>query len=332
MLNVRKPRSTEGLVRFESVTKTYGRHPAVENLSFEIARGEVVGFLGPNGAGKTTAMRILAGYFAPTAGHVKIDGMDLFKEPQKTKRNIGYLPEVVNLYPDMRVREYLAFVSELKGVPRRDRGAHIEEKVELCGLGDVSKRLIGRLSKGYRQRVGLAQALVGDPSVLILDEPTTGLDPKQISEIRELIRHLGKTRAVILSTHILPEVSMVCNRVIMIHHGKVLASGTVRELEACLRDREAIFVTVGGADCEEPAERLLSGIRGVENVRVVERHEKEIKFCLETSQSRDLRPEVSEMFVRNAIPLLEVSRDQLTLEEIFLKLLKDGWFQGGKSG
>ncbi len=327
MVTIRKPRSTEGLVRFESVTKRYGNKFAVENLSFEIAQGEVIGFLGPNGAGKTTAMRILAGYFSPTSGRVILDGMDLFREPQRAKRHVGYLPEVVRLYPDMRVREYLRYVAELKGIRPKDIPMEMEEKISLCGLTDVERRLIGRLSKGFRQRVGLAQALIGDPPVLVLDEPTTGLDPKQISEIRALIRDLGKRRAVILSTHILPEVSMICNRVIMIHQGKVLASGTVRELESCLKDREAIFVTVPGAQYQETAEEILSKISGVENVRVVERHENEIQFCLETAQDEDLRPEITKFFVESKIPVLEIRRDQLTLEEIFLKLLKDGWFQ-----
>jgi ABC-2 type transport system ATP-binding protein len=327
MVTVRKPRSAEGVVRFESVTKNYGKRAVVDNLSFEIARGEVVGFLGPNGAGKTTAMRILSGYFAPTSGHVEIEGIDLFKDPRRAKQRVGYLPETVRFYPDMRVREYLRFVTGLKGVPEKRRTDEVEEKITQCGLSEVSHRLIGRLSKGYRQRVGLAQALIGDPSVLILDEPTTGLDPKQITEIRELIRTLGRERAVILSTHILSEVSMVCNRVLMIHQGQVLASGTVRELEACLKDRDAIFVTVRGPEHERVVTDLLAQIPGAENIRVVERHEGEIRFCLETSHPLDLRPEITELFVKNRLPLLEVRRDQLTLEEIFLKLLKDGWFQ-----
>lgn len=331
MVTVSSPRPAKSLVHFENISKNYGSLQALESLSFEIMRGEVVGFLGPNGAGKTTAMRILSGFFAPSSGRVLIDGTDLFKNPQRTKKMIGYLPEVVSLYPDMRVREYLNFVARLKGVREKEVKTQVAEKLSLCGLEDVAHRLIGRLSKGYRQRAGLAQALIGDPSVLVLDEPTTGLDPKQITEIRELIRDLGKERAIVLSTHILSEVSMICGRVLMIDKGRILATGTVRELESCLKDRDAIFVTVGGARYKTEAQRLLAGIAGVENLRVSDEKEDEIHFALESVQGRDLRSEISELFVRKGIPLLEVHRAKLSLEDIFLRILRDGWFQGRRS-
>ena len=328
MVQILSPKDTQSALHFENISKNYGSHQALESLTFEVSRGEVVGFLGPNGAGKTTAMRILSGYFAPSSGRVLIDGIDLFQCPQEAKRLIGYLPEVFKLYPDMRVREYLQFVAQLKGLSGKTVKDHVEEKISICGLGDVAHRLIGRLSKGYRQRVGLAQALVGDPEVLFLDEPTTGLDPKQITEIRELIRQLGRERAVVLSTHILPEVSMVCGRVLMIDKGRMLATGSVRDLEACLKDRDAIFVTIKGPQNRDKAQKVLESIPGAENLRISEERDDEICFVLETAQQRDLRPEITELFVKKKIPLLEVHRARLSLEDIFLRILKDGWFQG----
>lgn len=331
MVTIRNPGSIEGILRFENVSKNYGLRQALQSLSFEVAKGEVVGFLGPNGAGKTTAMRILSGYFAPSSGRVTIAGIDLFKNPQKAKRYIGYLPEVIHLYSDMRVREYLNFVARLKGLSERRIKEHVTEKITICGLTNVEHRLIGRLSKGYRQRVGIAQALVGDPAILILDEPTTGLDPKQITEIRDLIRNLGKNRAIILSTHILSEVSMICDRVVMIDQGKILAAGTVRELQSCLKDRDAIFVTIKGLSHKEKAKKTLEGIPGGQNLRVASEKEDEVCFILETDQQQDLRPEITALFAKQKIPLLEIHRAKLSLEEIFLRILKDGWIQERKA-
>lgn len=327
MVTIQRPVATAHGIRFENISKNYGPRQALECLSFDVARGEVVGFLGPNGAGKTTAMRILAGYFAPSSGRVLIEGIDLFRHPHKAKRMIGYLPEVVHLYPDMRVREYLAFVARLKGVRGSRVRAQVDEKIAVCGLQETAHRLIGRLSKGFRQRTGLAQALIGDPPVLILDEPTTGLDPVQIAEIRALVKELGKTRAVILSTHILSETAMVCDRVLMINQGRILATGSVRELEECLKDRDALSVVIGGAAHKDAAMKALQGIPGVENLRVTEEKPGELCFMLDTDPSIDLRSEISELFVRNGIPLLEIHRSRMSLEDIFLRLLADGWFQ-----
>jgi len=319
--------NASSLVRFENISKKYGSFQALRDVSFEIKTGEIVGFLGPNGAGKTTAMRILSGYFPPSSGRVWIQGVELFKHPRKAKQSIGYLPESVNLYPDMKVCEMLRWVARLKGVPLSEQKVHVQGKMAACGLAEVGHRLIGRLSKGYRQRVGIAQAMIGEPAVLILDEPTTGLDPKQITEIRELIRQLGKNRAVILSTHILPEVSMLCSRVIMINHGQVIASGTVNELGACLKDRERIRVIIQKKQNEGLAANLLKGLAGVEDLQVAEVSGGEIGLSFETTRD-DMRPCVVKLFVENGIPVVEIRRVKLSLEEIFLHLIHPGKKEG----
>ncbi|MBU9889372.1 MAG: ABC transporter ATP-binding protein [Candidatus Omnitrophica bacterium] len=314
------------LVRFEHVSKKYGSAFALRDVSFEIRAGEIVGLLGPNGAGKTTTLRILSGFFSPSQGKVWIKGTDLFKYPQKAKKSIGYLPEAVSLYPDMKVAEFLDYVAKLKGVPRRGLKEHMAAKMALCGLTEVGHRLIGRLSKGYRQRVGIAQALLGDPQILILDEPTSGLDPKQITEIRTLIKLLGKERAVILSTHILSEVSIVCDKVIMINQGKVLVRGGVQELESCLKDRQEISVRVKGRGHRGAAVELLRSIPEVEALRVREEPGDELWFVFEVAQEEDLRARITKLFVQRDIPLVEIHRIQLTLEDIFLHLLQAGRF------
>jgi ABC-2 type transport system ATP-binding protein len=312
------------LIQFENVSKKYGSFHALRDVSFDVKEGEIVGFLGPNGAGKTTAMRILSGFFPPTSGRVFVRGIDMAKHPHKAKRAIGYLPETVSLYPDMKVIEYLRFVAKLKGVPAYELSGHLRSKMSFCGLLDSGHRLIGRLSKGYRQRVGLAQALMADPPVLVLDEPTTGLDPTQIKEIRELIRALGQNRAVILSTHILPEVSMLCNRVMMINQGQILASGTVPELALCLKDREAIHIRIRDKKDRERALKILGSIPEVEALKAEEEIEGEIFISFETSPEHDLRPRIMKLFVEQGISLAEIQRQQLTLEDIFLGLLKNG--------
>ncbi|HEX7713924.1 MAG TPA: ABC transporter ATP-binding protein, partial [Bacillota bacterium] len=222
------------MIQVENVTKRYGQHVAVEQLNFTVNRGEILGFLGPNGAGKSTTMNIITGYISATEGTVKVDGRDILEDPQAVKEKIGYLPEFPPLYPEMTVQEYLDFVCEIKKVPETDRQENLERIVETVKIGEVKNRLIKNLSKGYKQRIGLAQALVGNPEVLILDEPTVGLDPKQIIEIRNLIKELGKEHTIILSSHILPEVSAVCERVIIINKGKIVASDTPANLAKSL--------------------------------------------------------------------------------------------------
>ncbi len=308
-------------VRVEKISKKFGRFQAIQDVSFEIHQGEVLGFLGPNGAGKTTTMRILTGFFPPTSGKVWIGKHELYKKPLEAKRRIGYLPESISLYPDMRVSEFLQFAAKLKGVPRKKRRQDIDEKVARCGLGDMRNRLIGHLSKGYRQRLGLAQALIGDPDVLILDEPTSGLDPKQIIEIRSLIRELGRERTLILSTHILPEVSMVCNRVLIINHGKVVASGTTDELEEGLQKAHEIFLVIGDPLRKEEAKKLLEEVPGIEHVTVTEEKISQVSFSMVVSKSEDLRSHLSRLFVEHQIPLLEIRSGRLSLEEIFMKIV-----------
>ncbi len=309
------------LARFENVSKRYGNTQALKDVSFQICEGDLIGFLGPNGAGKTTVMRILSGYCPPTSGKVWLHDRELFKHPHEAKQHIGYLPESINLYPDMRVEEFLRFVTKLKGVPPKRVKEQLAEKMEQCGLWEVKRRLIGRLSKGYRQRVGIAQALIGDPSILILDEPTNGLDPQQIAEVRGLIRNLSKNRALILSTHILPEVHTVCTKVLMIMQGEIIASGAVHELEACLKDREEIFITIKGRKYREEAVKLLQATPGVGPLKILDEVEGQVSFSFEAPQNIDLRPRITELFVRQQIPLLEIHRAKLSLEDIFLRLI-----------
>ncbi len=310
----------ESVIRVEKITKHFGRIHALKEISFEVKRGEVLGFLGPNGAGKTTTMRILTGFFPPSSGKVWIDGKALYPDPEKCKRWIGYLPEHVSLYQDMRVEEFLQFVSELRHLPRVIRKKEVDEKLGLCGLGDVRRRLIGPLSKGFKQRLGLAQALIGNPKVLVLDEPTNGLDPKQIIEIRALIRELGKQRTVILSTHILPEVSMICDRVLIVNQGRVVASGTPDQLEQGLRDQQEILVTSGAPDRLDETRALLAELEGVSNVKTLSLGD-HIEFAVSAEKTKDLRPVISRLFVERGIPLLEIRVGKLSLEDIFMRLV-----------
>jgi ABC-2 type transport system ATP-binding protein len=309
------------MVRVEHISKQFGIFRALDDISFQIRKGEILGFLGPNGAGKTTTMRILAGYFPPTKGKVWIGERELFKNPQKVKRGIGYLPESMSLYGDMRVHEFLKFVSSVKRVPRKKQKKDLEEKLNRCGLLEVKNRLVGQLSKGYRQRVGLAQALIGDPNVLLFDEPTSGLDPKQIIEIRTLIRELGRERTLVLSTHILPEVSMVCDRVLIMNQGRVVASGTTDELAAGLQTRHEILVTAGERHRKEEVISLFQSIQGIERVSVLEERGDRVSFSLGVAKGLELRPEITRLFVEHQIPLLEMRSGRLSLEEIFLKLV-----------
>src|ERR1700686_3563346 len=232
------------MIKVEGLTKRYARKIAVDNISFEVEKGQIVGFLGPNGAGKTTTMRVLTCFLPPTAGSAQVAGFDVLEQPMEVKRRIGYLPETPPVYPDMEVHEYLEFVGRLKGVPKDSLGARINEVLEKCAIGDVRTKLISKLSKGYRQRVGLAQAILHNPDVLILDEPTSGLDPKQIIETRELIRSLAGDHTIILSTHILSEVEHSCERVIIINQGKLVAQDTVTNLTNRLRGSESVAVEI----------------------------------------------------------------------------------------
>ena len=308
------------MIEVQNLVKRYGDHLAVDHLSFTVETGQVYGFLGPNGAGKSTTMNIMTGYLNATEGSILVDGHDLSEQPMEAKRRIGYLPEQPPLYTDMTVEEYLAFAAELKKVPREQREEQLEKVMEMTGLTDMRTRLIRNLSKGYRQRVGLGQALMGFPDILILDEPTVGLDPKQIIEIRTLIRSLAKEHTIILSSHILSEIQEVCDHILIIHKGKMVASGTPVELEEQLAGPSTLELTVRGEQKPlKAALELLDGVTAVEPRPAGEDGAAKVQI----SYSKDVRESVFDTCVQNHLPILELRRSGLTLEEIFLKLTSE---------
>lgn len=306
------------MITVENVTKRFGPLLAVDQISFHVPRGEVVGFLGPNGAGKSTTMRILAGFFPPTSGHASVGGKDVVTQTHLVKQMIGYFPERVSVYPDLPVRSFLDFVAEAKDVPRRERKQEIARVIASCGLDKVSDRIIGHLSKGYRQRVGIAQALIHKPEVLILDEPTIGLDPEQVVEIRRLIRDLGAERTVIISTHILSEVSTVCDRVIIINGGRILASESLTDLRAQLQRTRRLHVEVEGP--ESPIRMMLEQMPRVTEVRN-EKQDGVSAFVVEYT-GEDMRKEVSRALLQHGWGLLEMRALELTLEDMYLQLVQ----------
>ncbi len=312
------------MIEVENVTKRFGPILAVDRISFHVARGEVVGFLGPNGAGKSTAMRILACFFPPTSGWASVGGNDVMTHALQVKQLVGYFPERGSVYPDLPVRSFLDFVAEAKDVPRAERKREIDRVIEACGLEAMGNRVIGHLSKGYRQRVGIAQALMHKPQVLFLDEPTIGLDPEQVVEIRKLIRDLGAERTVILSTHILSEVSSVCDRVIIINRGRILASESLAELRAQLQRTRRVRVEVEGVDAE--VRGVLERLPGVETVREDDRRGQEkngtVAFIVEYV-GEDLRKETSRAIMERGWGLLEVRALEPTLEDMYLQLIRD---------
>ena len=306
------------MIDVQHVTKRYGPLTAVDDLSFRVERGEILGFLGPNGAGKTTTMRILTGYLPATEGRVQVAGFDVFEQPIEAKRRTGYIPETPPLYPEMTVDEYLQFVARIKGVPASDRQAQIGSAMERTSIADMGDRYCGRLSKGYRQRVGLAQAILHNPDVLILDEPTAGLDPRQIIETRKLITDLAGDHTVILSTHILPEVSQTCQRVVIINRGRVVAVDTPDNLTARLQGSQTLYLQVDtqGAD-PLPA---LEGVAGVLSVTVADKRDGVGGYQVESGSGDDIRRELSRTVVTNGWGLLELRPQQMSLEDIFLQL------------
>ena len=306
------------MVEVQHVTKRYGSFTAVDDLSFEVEPGEILGLLGPNGAGKTTTMRILTGYLPATDGRARVAGFDVFDQPLEAKRRTGYLPETPPLYPEMTVGEYLQFVARIKGVAAGDRAARVGAAMERTSITDMAKRYCGTLSKGYRQRVGLAQALIHNPDVLILDEPTAGLDPRQIIETRRMITELAGDHTVILSTHILPEVSQTCQRVVIINHGKVVAVDSPDNLTARLQGSRNLYLQVdsGGGD-PVPALREVAGVAGVS---LADQRDGVSGFRLEIAPGHDVRREVSHTVVTNGWGLLELRAQQMSLEDIFLQL------------
>ncbi len=306
------------MIKVEGLTKRYGSAIAVKNISFTVDKGEVVGFLGPNGAGKTTTMRVLTCFLPPTEGSASVAGFDVLEDPLEVKKRIGYLPETPPLYLEMGVYDYLEFVARLKGIPSGDVAARVDSVLDRCNLGDVKAKLNGQLSRGYRQRVGLAQALIHNPDVLILDEPTAGLDPKQIIEVRQLIRELSGDHTVILSTHILPEVSTTCGRVIIINDGKIEASDTPENLTARLQGHDSIWLEVDGPS--DQVEPTLAAVPGVEQVAPAQGQAGRSAWQVEADQDPAVRTALARAVIDAGWGLYEIRSVGLSLEDIFLEL------------
>src|SRR3990170_6691984 len=309
------------MIEVEGITKRSGTARGIENVSFKVAKGEILGFLGPNGAGKTTMMRILTCYFPPTSGKARVAGYDVFEDSLEVRRRIGYLPENVPLYTDMPVTAYLEFVGKIKGVGNKEIKNRVAKVMDDCGITHVSTKYIRDLSKGYRQRVGLAQALINDPEVLILDEPTIGLDPRQIIDIRQLIKNLAGRRTVILSTHILPEVSMICQRVIIINEGKVIAVDTPQNLTAKVQGASRFLVKIDG-----PSQDVMKELRAINGVERVTRRDEYGnngvgEYVVEAIKDRDIKRNIAPVIVNKGWALLELRPQEMSLEDIFVKLV-----------
>ena len=306
------------MIEVQHLTKRYGRVTAVDDVSFRVEKGEILGFLGPNGAGKTTTMRILTGYMPATDGRAIVAGYDVFDKPIEAKRRTGYLPETPPLYPEMTVREYLDFVARIKGVPSSDRKGRVDAVMARTRVADMASRHCGKLSKGYRQRVGLAQAILHNPDVLVLDEPTAGLDPKQIIETRELIRSLAGDHTIVLSTHILPEVAQTCQRVVIINRGRVVAVDTPENLTARLKGAETMYVHVDAPGADVPA--ALGRVAGVTRVAPADQRGVTGAYEVESERGRDVRRELAREVVTRGWGLLELRPMRMSLEEIFLQV------------
>lgn len=304
------------------LVKEYGDHVAVDHLSFKVEKGQILGFLGPNGAGKSTTMNMLTGYISATEGTILINGYDMLEEPEFAKRSIGYLPEQPPVYPDMTVTEYLKFVTELKKVPRKDRVSEVERVMTMTGLTHMRHRLIQHLSKGYRQRVGIAQALIGNPEVIILDEPTVGLDPRQIIEIRDLMKNLAQNHTVILSSHIMQEISAVCDHIMIISHGKLVLSGTPEQLQKDANKEENLEL-----EAEATKEKMLQVLSGVSGItEILDRMGENEQTCaLYLKCEKDIRKEVFDAFAKAGVPVLKLMKDVKTLEDIFLDATRERW-------
>ncbi len=308
------------MIEVKNVTKKYGNKIAVDNISFEVKDGEVVGFLGPNGAGKSTTMNMITGFIEPTDGTIMINGNDISKKAKKAKKQIGYMPENVPLYYELTVKEFITYMAELKFVKRPERKAEVDKVIKEAGLENVKNRLIRNLSRGYKQRVSLAGALVGNPDVIILDEPTVGLDPKQITEIRGLIKELGKKHTVILSTHILSEVSQICEKVVIINKGKIVAIDTPENLEQKTKEKNGISVTV--EDPKENMKKLKSKIPEIEKIEMIKDNEDGTKqFVITSKTDIDLRKKLFEVLPKEEITIFELKKTETSLEDAFIKLI-----------
>lgn len=311
------------MIKVDGLTKRYARNVAVDNISFEVTKGQIVGFLGPNGAGKTTTMRVITCFLPPTEGSAEVAGFDVMKQPMEVKRRVGYLPETPPLYPEMEVIEYVKFVGMLKGVPKSELARRVDDACERCNVADVKTKLISKLSKGYRQRVGLASAIIHNPDVLVLDEPTAGLDPEQRRETLALIRELGSEHTIILSTHILPEVEQTCERVLIIAKGKLVATDTMENLNRRLRGAELVTVEVegrNGAVSRDAVQQRIQQVSGVSTVEFKETRSNRLVFTVESAQNQSVRAEIARAIVNADWNLMELHSAGLSLEEIFLQL------------
>ena len=311
------------MIEVKNITKKYGSFTAVDNISFKIEEGEIIGLLGPNGAGKSTTMNMITGYIEPTEGEISIEGYDISKKSKKAKAQIGYMPEGVPLYSDLTVKEFVTYMAELKKVDRKTRKEKVEKIIEQTGLKEVEKKLTRNLSRGYKQRVSMAGALVGEPKILILDEPTVGLDPKQITEIRALIKELGKKHTIILSSHILSEVSQICNKVIIINKGKIVAIDTPENLEKKVEINNTTYVTV--EDTENKIETMKEKIPEIKDIKLIKENEDGTKeYVLESDKDVDLRKIVFNEFAKENITIFEMKKADTTLEDAFMKLIEGG--------
>lgn len=314
------------MIEVSDLTKRYGNHIAVDHLSFKVEKGQIYGFLGPNGAGKSTTMNIITGYLAASEGTVTIDGHDVQQDPEGAKKCIGYLPELPPLYMDMTVKEYLRFAAELKKVPKMERGEQVQRVMDMTGITDMQDRLIKNLSKGYRQRAGLAQALLGSPEVLILDEPSVGLDPKQIIEIRDLIRELGKDHTIILSSHILSEVSAVCDHIMIISHGKLVASDSPEGLQKLMSGAEELNLTVKGSYGE--LQETVASLPGIQEIIQMDSAPKGgsdgcCNVLIKMDREQDIREELFYLLAEKRLPILSMTLSERSLEDIFLELTEE---------
>ena len=310
------------MIQVENITKRYGNFTAVDGINFEIDEGEIVGFLGPNGAGKSTTMNMITGFIEPSEGRIIVDGYDISKKPKKAKKQIGYMPEGVPLYSDLTVKEFVSYMADLKGCTKKIKREEVNKVLSETGLIDVQNKLTKNLSRGYKQRVSMAGALVGDPKVIILDEPTVGLDPKQVTEIRSLIKELGKKHTVILSSHILSEVSQICNRVIIINKGKIIAIDTPENLENKVIQNNAVYVTV--EDLENKMDNVKEKLNNVTDIELVsENDDKTKKYIIKGEKDIDLRKEIFEVLAKEGITIFEMKKADTTLEEAFMKLIHD---------
>lgn len=308
------------MIQVENITKKYGSFVAVDNINFEIEEGEVVGFLGPNGAGKSTTMNMITGYIEPTSGRIIVDGYDISKKPRKAKRQIGYMPEGVPLYSDLTVKEFITYMAELKGVPKKEKKEKVQKVIKETGLTEVQNQLTKNISRGYKQRVSMAGALVSNPKVIILDEPTVGLDPKQVTEIRALIKELGKDHTVILSSHILSEVSQICNRVIIINKGKIVAIDTPENLEKKVIKDNSVYVTV--EDLDNKMDKIKDKLPNVKEIKLIsENEDKTKKYRITATNDEDLRKNVFEVLAKERITIFEMKQSDVTLEDAFMQLI-----------